>query len=125
MDGFEALAAIAMKNMYSAVQSGRILPMFRRNILLPPSGSKTNTRNKPSRSEGQAMHPTCKPLLACFVHGLLFDPEIGDRTFLRNIGEILPHCTPLYCKRWYYLKNHIMFDVKYDCLYIFISISLV
>jgi hypothetical protein len=47
--------------------------MFQKNILLPPSGSKSKPSKKPARSKQQAV-------------GLLFDPEDGGNIFFQNVG---------------------------------------
>jgi hypothetical protein len=36
---------------------------------------------------------TCHLLLASYFPGLLFDPEDGNGTFLRNVGKLLPDHT--------------------------------
>jgi hypothetical protein len=40
-------------------------------------------------------------LLTGYLLGLLFDPEYGGSTFLRNIGELLPHYAPSHLRRRY------------------------
>jgi hypothetical protein len=60
-----------------AVESGRILLMFQRNIVFLSSGSKS----KPSKKQA--------PLLSGCLLVLLFDPEDGGSTFLRNVVELL------------------------------------
>jgi hypothetical protein len=51
---------------------------FRRNILPPFSWLKSKPRKQPARSE-------------CYLFELLFNPEEGDNTFIRNVDELLDY----------------------------------
>jgi hypothetical protein len=83
---------------YDIMSSGRSLPMFRRNALVPSSGLKS----KPSRNHEEAggkqrstIRSVGRLILAGFLLGLLFDTEDGGSTFLRNMGGLLPDYTAL------------------------------
>jgi hypothetical protein len=84
---FEALTAVAMKSYTSGIYgrvSGANQPTFRKEILLPSSGSKSKGSKKSAWSKQQALF------------GLLFGPEDGGDTFLRNVCRLEPDYTELY-----------------------------
>jgi hypothetical protein len=64
--------------------------MFRRNVLLPCSGSRSNlSRQKQEESKLAAL---------CCRHSLS-DTEDGGNTFLRKVGKLLPVYTASHFRR--------------------------
>jgi hypothetical protein len=67
-----------------AVQSGRRLQTFQINILPPASGFKCNPIQRTSKKQAGLFAASF-----LLIHNLLFYPEAGSSTFLRNVGEHL------------------------------------
>jgi hypothetical protein len=65
---------------------------FRRNVSPPSSGSKNKPSKKPAALLATYYH-------AGFLLGLLFDPEDGGDTFLRNVASLLTDYMALYPRR--------------------------
>jgi hypothetical protein len=61
----------------NAIYFRRSLPTFRRDVSSPSSGSESKPRKKPTINR------------VSILLDLLFDPEDGDDTFLRNVGGCL------------------------------------
>jgi hypothetical protein len=62
-------------------------PTFRSDVCLPSSGLK----NKPSKKLEEGGDKLISLASACFWLGLLFNPEDGSDTSLRNVGKYPNH----------------------------------
>jgi hypothetical protein len=67
---------------YNAVQFVKSQPTFRKKISPPSLVSK----NKPNKKPAGKQVATIGGFHACFMLGLIFDPEDGGDNFLRNVG---------------------------------------
>jgi hypothetical protein len=72
------------KKYYIAVQSSRCSSTFRRNVLYPSSGSRSQERNQ-QEANGKQSH-TWRLVVTGFLLDILFDPEDGNNTFLTLVN---------------------------------------
>jgi hypothetical protein len=73
----------------NAVQSDRVHPTFRRNILLPSCF-------------GMECKPSSSPfIIACLWFVFIFDSEDGGILFLENFSKLLPDYPALHPRRFY------------------------